>query len=294
MRCRDAIKPVVAALAAALLLVPAVAQARVARPPILLRASADSCAKASSRFAAAHRRHASEKELTAAYRQILKACSARFDVTAVTGTFDAKVTTEDHNDSCKTVNDAHWTAARGPGAAFAGLEVFSIDRRGRPSYAFGMEIPLADHGSGTATTTCNEPSPGSNGTTTCTFNLDQAEALSVQTDTGRRLDPQTLEWGFGYNSFAYSRPSNGGACSYSGPRPPFPDDTLDSPSLSVAGFYEGTKLEPLGITTVPASKFSHSLTLEFSGSTTNSVDSTLDAGTLEASWQMSASLRRLR
>lgn len=284
MRYRDATTTAALALAAVAFLAPAGAHAKPAGSP---------CAKASSRYAAARRRGASQNELAAAYRQIIKACSARFEVTAVSGTFDATVTTEDHDVSCTTVNDAHWTATRGPGAAFAGLEVFSVDRHGRPSYAFGMEVPLAEHGSGTATTTCAEPEPGSNGTTTCTFNLTPAGSLAVQTDTGKRLDPQTLEWGFGYDSFAYSRPSNGGTCSYSGPRPPFPDDTLDSPSLFVAGFHEGTKLEPLGITTEPASKFSHGLTLEFSGSTTNTVDSTLDAKTLQAGWRMSVSLRRL-
>jgi hypothetical protein len=274
---------------------------------IFHRSSSDTCSKASARYVAAKKslrelkaggasgtalRHAKRRVLSA-YRAILKACGALFDVTGVSGSFDATLNAQDHGDSCTWTKDAHWTASLGPGAEPASLEVFTVDRHGRPSYAFGADIPILERGTGEAKVTCNEPSPGENGTTTCTFNQAPAGEISIQTDTGGRLDPQTLMWVFGYNSFSYNRPTNGGACSYGGARPPYVDPSTDSASLFVHPLNDGSNaLEPPGITTVPAADFAHSLTLPFSGSKTISLDSTLESTTLNANWQMNISLHR--
>jgi hypothetical protein len=271
------------------------------------RTSAGACRKASARFVAAEKelrrlkasgasaaaRHQAKRKLNNAYGGVVKACSGRFDVTGVSGSFDATVTSQDHADSCSTTTDAHWTASRGPGAAFAGLVVFSVDRKGRPSFEFGAEAPILRHGTGTATVTCNESYPADNGTATCTFDLDPPGNVTIQTDTGKRLDPQTLLWFFGYDSFAYARPTNGGSCTYSGERPPTVETSIDSPSLFVSPINDGSNaLEPPGITKLPAATYAHDFSLDFSGSTSRSFDSTLDSGTLNASWQMSVSLRR--
>jgi hypothetical protein len=273
----------------------------------LRRASTSSCRKASARFAAARRnlrklrasgasaaaRRQANRKLENAFRAIERACGARFDVTGVDASFDATVNVQDHMDSCSTVFDAHWTAALGPGAEPAVLDVFSVDGRGRPSYQFGADVPLVEHGSGTLELTCNEPSPGSNGTATCTFKQDPGGELSILTDTGKRLDPQTLTWVFGYNGFSYSRPGNGGSCSYSGARPPYVEPSDYSPTLFVSPINDGSNgLEPTGVTTVPAANFAHSLSLGISGSASKSLDSTLDSSTFETSWHLSLSLHR--
>jgi hypothetical protein len=276
-------------------------------PTPFRRAGSTACRKASAHYAAAWtalrklqangssaaaRRHA-RRRLTRAYREVEKRCGAVFDVTAVNGTFDATVAAQDHADSCTTTKNAHWTASLGPGAEPIVFEVWSIDRHGRPSFAFDTEMPIREHGTGTATVTCSEPPPADNGTSTCTFNLSPSGVFGLQTDTAVRLNPQRLMWGFGFNSFSYANPQNGGACSYSGERPPFVEPSTDSPSLFVSPLNDGSNgLEPIGVTTVPVAEFAHSLSLQFSGSKSLSLDSTLDSTTLTASWQMTVSLRR--
>ncbi len=237
--------------------------------------------------------HQANRRLENAFRGVEKACGALFDVSGVNGTFDATVTTQDHADSCSSVTEAHWTASLGPGAEPADLEVFSVDQHGRPSYNFTANAPILEHGTGATKLTCNEPEPGDNGTTTCTFDLHPQMDLDIQTDTGKRLDPQTLMWVFGYNGFSYNRPGNGGGCSSSGARPPFVEPSTYSPTLFVSALNDGSNgLEPRGVTTVPAADFAHSLSLDISGSKSSSLDSTLDSTTLNASWRMDVSLHR--
>jgi hypothetical protein len=234
-----------------------------------------------------------KKKVNNAFRDIEKACGAKFDVTGVSGSFEATVTAQDHDDSCNTTKDAHWTSSLGSGSATAEADVYYVKRNGRPTYEFGGEVPTLDHGPGTVKVTCSEAYPASNGTSTCTFDLSPPGQISLLTDTLKPLDPQTITWGYGYNSFSYANPANGGTCNYSGPRPPFVETSIDSPGLFVNPLNDGSNgLEPPGASTLAASQYEHSFSLDFSGSTSNSFDSTLDFGTLNASWHMSISLQR--
>ena len=257
-------------------------------------------AKAKKRLATLKQHHASSQAIQNARRAVKKAkngvkkaCeepAVLFDVTGISGKFDATVT-RDPEGTCMLTKDAHWTSALGAEAAVMKLEVYSRDRQGRPIYVLSGPaggIPLEATGHGQATETCSEPYPGSNGTTTCTFQAKRTYRLTVGNDPEASRDPMTLNWYFGYSGFQYEAPTSGGSCTYSGAYPPSLTPGEDSPGLFVnTNNTEPNALEPLGVNTISLSSLEHDTTLTFSGSSTAHF-----GGTLEANWDMSVGLKR--
>ena len=124
----------------------------------------------------------------------------------------------------------------------------------------------------------------------CNFNLDfPDDSMVVSSDTDASADPLTLNWYFGFNSFSYGA-RNGGGCSFSGPHPPEISSSDYSPGLFVSSINdESSLLEPPGITTAPRSSFDGDVSLSFAAP---HPDSSEDGSSLNASWQMTYSLRR--
>jgi hypothetical protein len=233
------------------------------------------------------------RKVGSARRAADKACGsggAVFDVTALSGKFDATYT-RDEESSCTFTKDAHWTAALASGAGPARLEIYYRDRQGRPVYRFyGPDggIPWKAQGSGVATMTCNQPSPGSNGTVSCNFQAERGGSVAVESDPEGSREQMILNWYFGFSSFQYDSPGNGGACAYSGTFPPTLNLGEDSPGLFVSTLNDGSNaLEPAGFSTIPTSSLGSGATLTFAGSSSASF-----GGSLAASWQLSVTLRR--
>lgn len=260
----------------------------------------DELAKAKRRLAKLRRNDASSEAIQKARRKVRnarravdRACGndgAVFDVTALSGKFDATYT-RDPESSCTFTKDAHWTAALAPGAGPARLQVYYRDRQGRPVYRFyGPEhgIPWKAQGSGVATRTCNQPPPGSNGTVSCNFQAERGGSVVVESDPEGSRDHMTLNWYFSFASFQYDVPNNGGACAYSGPFPPTLNLGEDSPGLFVSTLNDGSNaLEPAGFSTIATSSLDGGATLTFAGSSSASF-----GGSLAASWKLSVTLRR--
>jgi hypothetical protein len=207
-----------------------------------------------------------------------------FDITALSGTFDATVTFPDSPD-CTITKDAHWTATLLPGADPARLVTFPDDN-GSPLYIFNAsQIPYTAAGSGVATVTCPPGPPDPSGTASCNFSLSQPLSATVSSDPEGSPDPINLEWFFGYNVFYYPNPANGGTCTASGSSPPSLSSVEDSPGLFVSPSNDGSNLlEPIGKSSVPLSTFNGDTTLNFSGSTSGA--------SLSASWELHLSLHR--
>jgi hypothetical protein len=208
-----------------------------------------------------------------------------FDITALSGTFDATVTRPDSPD-CTITKDAHWTATLAPGAEPARLQLYYTDELG-PVYIFNAtDIPTVSTGNGVATVTCPPGLPNPNGTASCNFQLTfPSTDATISSDPEGSRDPINLEWFFGYNVFYYPNPANGGTCTASGSPPPSLSSVEDSPGLFVSPSNDGSNLlEPIGKSSVPLSQFNGDTTLNFSGSTSGA--------SLNASWQLSVSLHR--
>jgi hypothetical protein len=220
-----------------------------------------------------------------------------YDVVSVSGSFNDEVKFESLTNSCKLTKDAHWTTALGPNPDPATLQVYSHDRSGRPIFAFNASrVPVIKNGNGTATRTCAEPDPSSNGSVSCTFNKQQDGLLDVSSnpDTGK-AEPMNLEWVFGYNTFQYD-PSGfgaGGNCSFSGPRPPTLSSSEDSPGLFVSPINDGTNIgEPVGKNSVSSATFGgDSVTLTFSGAGSASFSTEEETSSAQLSYTMTITLR---
>jgi hypothetical protein len=261
-------------------------------------------AKAKQRLKKLKQNGGSAEAIKAAKRKVKKAekvvgkeCGfdpVLYDVTAANATFDATVIGPPSEGCTPITRDAHWTSSLGPGGGPAKIEIYYRDKEGRPAaYVFAGPphpgTPLITHGSGTATQTCSMPPPGNDGSVSCTFNLDfPNDSMSVGSDPDASKDPLTLNWFFGYNLFSYGA-KNGGGCSYSGPFPPEILNTVYSPGLFVSPTDNPNPLEPNGVSTVSVSDFDEDVTLSYSGAASNSAP---DGSSLEASWQMTYSLRR--
>jgi hypothetical protein len=236
-----------------------------------------------------------KRKLGGAKRAAETACADKdvlYDVTALSAKFDATVTRDPEN-TCTFTKDAHWTATLAPGAGPARLQVYYRDKQGRPVYRFyGPDggIPWKTHGSGVATKTCAQPSPGSNGTVSCTFQADRGGSVTVESDPEGSRDQMTLDWYFGFPGFQYDQPGNGGACAYSGEFPPTLSLGEDSPGFFASTLNEGDRanaLEPPGFSTMPTASLDGGTTLTFAGSSSASF-----GGTLAANWQISVTVRR--
>jgi hypothetical protein len=265
------------------------------------------CGKAKEKLAKAKRRLAklrridapspaireAKRKVGSAKRAADRACveaDVLFDVTALSAKFDATYT-QDPESSCTFTKDAHWTATLAPGAGPARLQVYYRDKEGRPVYRFyGPDggIPWKAHGSGVATRTCSQSPPGSNGTTSCNFQADRGGSVVVESDPEGSRDQMTLDWYFGFSSFQYAVPGNGGACAYSGEFPPSLNLGENSPALFVSTLNDGSNaLEPPGFSTIPTASLGGGTPLTFAGSSSASF-----GGSLAANWQMSVTLRR--
>jgi hypothetical protein len=279
----------------------------IAYPAPAVAAPTGACAHAKEELAQAKRKLAklkrndapskaiqkAKRRVRSAKRAVGKACGnggAVFDVTALSGKFDATYTRDPEN-SCTFSDDAHWTATLAPGAGPARLEIYYRDRQGRPVYRFYSPdggIPWKAHGSGVATSTCNQPPPGSNGTVSCNFQAERGRSVVVESDPEGSRDQMTLDWYFGFSSFQYDVPNNGGACAYSGEFPPTLNLGEASPGLFVSTLNDGSNaLEPPGFSTISTSSLGGDTTLTFAGSSSASF-----GGSLTASWQLSVSLHR--
>jgi hypothetical protein len=264
------------------------------------------CGKAKDRLAKAKRRLAKLKRIGAsseaiqqakrkvgsAKRAAERACAdadVLFDVTALSGRFDATYT-RDPERSCTFTKDAHWTAALAPGAGPARLQVYYRDKQGRPVYRFYSPeggIPLKAQGSGVATMTCDQPPPGSSGTVSCNFQAERDRSAVVESDPEGSREQMTLDWYFGFSSFQYDVPGNGGACAYSGGFPPSLNLGEASPGLFVSTLNDGSNaLEPAGFSTISTSSLMGGTTMTFAGSSSASF-----GGSLAASWQLSVTVR---
>jgi hypothetical protein len=236
--------------------------------------------------------HKAKKRVKKARDAVDEACGSEvtvFDISALSGSFDATLKRQEQGSSCAITKDAHWTASLAPGAGPATLDVDDV----HGLYFFSSPpggIPVIQQGSGVATRTCDEPAPGPSGSTSCSF---QAVRGVTEEVNGAYRDPMTLNWYFGYPRVAYNPGSTDATCSFSGPRPPTLLGFEASPGLFVAPGNDGSDpLAPVGISTVPVSIFGEDVTLNFSGSFSGSSSASFDGGSLEASWQLTVALRR--
>ncbi len=212
-----------------------------------------------------------------------------YDITALNGSFEADHA-PDPDGMCTYNANVHWASSLGAHPGTARLSVYYRDSKGRPVYIFSGPpggIRTVDHGHGTATRTCTYPSPGDNGTATCTFDVHQPGNAQVSSNPNGSRGPIGLEWFFGYPSLQYALPANGASCSYSGMYPPSIDPTDDSNSLFVDPSNPPNHFDPVGKSSVPLSTFGAHPKLTFSGSGSASF-----GGTLTGSWSLSVTLQR--
>jgi hypothetical protein len=230
---------------------------------------------------------------------------ALYDVTSASGSFNWNIATQDVGYPCSGTRDVHWTAALAPGGSPepAQLEVI-YDRQERPLYLFRSPpppeyIPLVANATGEYTETCSADSPGSNGSFRCNIAVQSPERVDVGSDDFTRGPEMKMNWFFGFSGYKYDpfetgQGGNGGKCTYSGPRPPFPLDGTASAGLFVASNNDGENgLEPVGISTSSVSAVSgDSVTLSFSGSGGNSFADDLETGTASWDYAMTVSYTR--